>query len=197
MKTKKAAAIKKAAPVKKATTAKKATTVKKATPIKKAVIKKTALSKKAVSVRKAVPIRKTATKKKVATKSAAILVESRHIIAKSLGRAMVEKFTIAKSNINGIIFNDGIEFDRDLFEQVLNLPGCVKVRCYNALDTTNGEHALVITGVDAKKNDIYFNYKKVIISKKGKDEDEDPNGEGVGDMGDACPRYEPLVKTLV
>jgi hypothetical protein len=193
MKTKKIAP-KKAALVKKSL-------VKKGAPAKKAASAKKVAAKKA-SAKKA-STKKVAPKKKVATKisgvatSNAVAAQSRHIIAKSLGIAMVEQFVLAKSDLKGITFNEGVEFDRDLFEQVLNLPGCVKVRCYNAINTTNGEHTLVITGVDAKKNDIYFNFAGVVTNIQGKDADQAADADGVGDMGDACPRYEPQVVTLV
>jgi hypothetical protein len=211
MKAKKAAAIKKAAPVKKAV-AKKAV-VKKAASAKKVVAKKVVAKK--VAAKKIAPAKKTTvkkvankkttpkkvtTKKKVAARVGGVVrlaVQSRHIIAKSLGRSMAEKFVIEKSSLTGIVFNDAIEFDRDLFEQVLGLPGCVKVRFYNAINSTNGEHTLVITGVDAKKNDIYFNFSNVITNLQGKDATQAVDGGGVGDMGDACPRYEPSVVTLV
>jgi hypothetical protein len=192
MKTKKAAA-KKVAPSKK--TAIKKTVMKKATPAKKVASK--SVTTKKVSAKKATVKKKAATRiSKGATKNTTT-TQSRHIIAKSLGAAMVEQFAVAKSGLKGITFNDGVEFDRDLFEEVLALEGCVKVRCYNGLNTTNGEHALVITGVDAKKNDIYFDYTNVGTSIQGKDDAQGTEADGVGDMGDACPRYQPQVVTLV
>jgi hypothetical protein len=205
MSTKKVAAKKKAAPVKKALPAKKAVVAKKAAPAKKAVAAKKVTPPKKAIVKKAVS-KKVAPKKNVSGKKlvartgggVGLAPPSRHIISKSLGTAMAEQFIMKKEGLKGIKFNDGIEFDRDLFDQILALPGCVKVRFYNALNTTNGEHTLVITAVGANKSDIYFSLTNSIsTAARGKDTEDEIDNEGVGDMGDACPRYEPSVITLV
>ncbi len=177
---------------------------KKAAIVKKVAIKKVAVKK--IAAKKTTP-KKIATKKvgtkkvtsKKVTKKApsstivqASYAQSKHIIAKSIGSGMVQQFQVKKANPSTIIFNHGVQFDRDLFEQLLNLPGCVKVRCYNAINDL-GEHTLVIVGVDANKNDIYFDYTApTSVAAKAAATDT----QGVGDMGSACPQYDPSIIAL-
>ncbi len=190
-------------------------TVKKAA-INKAVAPKKAVAKKAVAKKveiKKVVVKKVAPKKVVAKKTIAKKVQSkkpllttvaadavsdkvipsRHIISKTLGSSMVQKFKENRPKDLSISFDDGVEFDRSLFEQILALPGCVKVRCYNAVNAS-GDHTLVMTGVDSKKNDLYFSY---VAPSVGKDDPLNELEDGVGDMGDMCPAYNTNIKTLV
>jgi hypothetical protein len=208
MKAKKAAAIKKAAPVKKAAAkkavVKKAAPAKKAASAKKVVIKKVAPKKVAAkkATTKKVVSKKAAAKKTIRREAAplavaAITVLSSHIIPKLDGQVMVSKFSQSMSNLSSITFNRGIQFDKSLFEQLLQLSNVAKIRLYNAVNSAN-EHTLVVTAADANNNDIYFKIPASNATARTSQflNAPAPGDDGVGDMGTKCPAYDPSVTAL-
>lgn len=136
-------------------------------------------------------------KKEAAKKKKQIPPSVNHIISKSKGAEMVNRFTDNMTDLNKIVFCHGIEFDKSLFEKLLKLRGSKVIRIYNAVNEFN-EHTFVITAVDVAKNDIYFKLKtnssksKTILKIADLPEDTD----GVGNMGNQCPAYLKDVKTL-
>ncbi|MBL0145627.1 MAG: hypothetical protein IPP48_07575 [Chitinophagaceae bacterium] len=143
---------------------------------KKATAKKVAPKKKAAP--KKVIVKKTPTKK---TNSPAL---PNHIISKEKGYEMVARFAENQKDLNKIYFFKGIEFSRSLFENILQLPGCTKVRIYNAVND-RGEQTFVITGADSKMNDIYFKNIKPVTKTKSvaKSITGADTGDGVGKYG--------------
>jgi hypothetical protein len=215
MKAKKAAAIKKAAPVKKTTiekiaskttntkaTANKASTknvpIRKVAPEKKAFVKAKDASKK-VATNKSTNAKATKGKLLVAPPlvSATSLPFSSHIIPKIDGQIMVSKFSESLSSLSSITFNHGIQFDKSLFEQLLQLSNVAKIRLYNAVNSNN-EHTLVVTAADANNNDIYFKIPASNLAARTSQflNAPAPDDDGVGDMGTKCPAYDPSVTAL-
>ena len=144
-------------------------------------------------------IKKAATKKITVIKAKPV----NHIISKTEGAAMVAQFEENKNNLDNIIFGKGREFDKSLFEKLLALKGCNKIRIYNALNN-DGEHTFVITAVTvtaatktkpAASKDIYFKMKPAL---KGKTSNKKvslrgaamPDTDGVGNRGQQCPAYD-------
>lgn len=110
-----------------------------------------------------------------------------HIIPKIQGQEMILRFKKNIKNLNKVKFEMGKEFDKGLFEELLKLKGIKSVRIYNALNA-DYTHTFVITGLDAKSNEIYFKIKSDLSTKKSnarlivQTTDED----GVGNMGNQC-----------
>lgn len=152
-------------------------------PTKKVAVAKKAVTKKVVA-KSALP------KKAVAPKSASA---AEHIITKNEGKAMINSFrNTDKSAIN---FTSGREFDKSIFEALLKLKGCKKIRIYNALDA-DGYHTLVLTAVDKAGNDIYLKMKtaKKTTAKTAMAFPVDNNG--VGNRGNQCPEYDTITSLI-
>ena len=152
-------------------------------PTKKVAVAKKAVTKKVVA-KSALP------KKAVAPKSASA---AEHIITKNEGKAMINSFrNTDKSAIN---FTSGREFDKSIFEALLKLKGCKKIRIYNALDA-DGYHTLVLTAVDKAENDIYFKLKTP-KSTGAKSAMAFPiDNSGVGNRGNQCPEYDTITSLI-
>lgn len=157
--------------------------------MKQKVIKKTAVKKV------------TPKKQPVATKQPV-----NHIISKTDGAAMIARFEANKKSLNNIYFDKGREFDKSLFEKLLKLKGCKKIRIYNAANDEN-EHTFVITAVSvtpatttkpSTSKDIFFKMKPAAkAAVKGKMMMLLPaNTDGVGNRGQQCPAYDDNNKAL-
>jgi hypothetical protein len=69
-------------------------------------------------------------------------------------------------------------FNKDLFVQIANQPGCAGIRIYYGMDADMKVHAIVV-GVDDKGSDILPESKKVVTKDSG--------GGGTGEEGQRCP----------
>jgi hypothetical protein len=165
---------------------------------KQSVAKKTIpLKSKAISKKKVVVKKKAVTKKQTSVKRLAQPVSS-HVISKIKGGEMVKRFSGNIFMVNGISFHHGMQFNKSLFEQLLQLEGVEFIRIYNAVNDDN-EHTFVITAVDAKQNDIYF--KDVLAATSSKLRSAlasiaPLDADGVGNMGTKCPAYNSGVTAL-
>jgi hypothetical protein len=139
---------------------------------KKVVAKKAAPKK--VAVKKAAP-KKAISKKKEDHQPT---VANKHIITKVKGFEMVKRFKQSMKDLRKVKFELGKQFDKSLFELLLQLKGMQTVRIYNAIDDAN-KHTFVITALDKKSRELFFKIK----SAAGKD---DEVVDGVGDMGNQC-----------
>ena len=149
-------------------------------------------------------IKKTTVKKAVSKNTPVITSKPvNHIISKTDGAAMVARFEDNSARLDNIIFCKGREFDKSLFEQLLKLKGCSKIRVYNAVND-EGEHTFVITAVavtaatktkPATSKDIYFKMKAAVKTKAGSKgaglkSAAMQNTDGVGNQGQQCPAYD-------
>lgn len=159
-------------------------------PAKKAVKK---VAKKTITKK---PVKKASTKQKKkpvvlsqnTTTQTTLVATNNHIISKEQGAAMVTDYLNIKTNSNAFLnleFPEGWQFNRSLFENLLALPGCTQIRIYNAVNSAM-QHTFVIVGVDANENDIYFEN----VTTNNANQINTSGGQGVGDMGNACPSYD-------
>lgn len=139
--------------------------------------------------KKIIPKKKTVLKKAVIKKKTMPPPVPDHIIERSKGVEMVNRFDDNRTNFDNIVFSRGMEFDKSLFEKLLKLKGINKIRIYNAVNDNN-EHTFVITGADSKMNDIYFKIKRARKSTGSKSKMAlAADSSGVGNMGNSCPVY--------
>jgi hypothetical protein len=133
--------------------------------------------------------------KKVSKKGIGSAIRTSHIIPKSSGIEMTARFSESQKDLNQVTFFRAIEFDKSLFEKLIKLKGCKKIRIYNAVNAFN-EQTFVITAVDTKKNDIYFKIKTNTAQPKDNLNSLAPESYGVGNMGNSCPQYTKDIITL-
>ncbi|MGG9961656.1 hypothetical protein [Ferruginibacter sp. SUN106] len=123
---------------------------------------------------------------------------SRHIIPKSQGDIMERRFLESLKNIGIVQFTNALEFDKSLFEQLLQLKGICKVRVHNAVNEHN-QHTFVVTAVDVAGEEIYFKIKaqheepqlleRTAIASANASATATVT-EGVGNMADQCSQPE-------
>ena len=155
----------------------------------KAITKKKAIVKKAAPKKKATPPKKTA-----------VLVKNKHIISRDKGEQMkaaymqeIQKIKATNPKLK-IQFNNGREFDKSLFEELLKINGADRIRIYNALNEKN-EHTFVITAVNKQNFNLFIpipaattkTAKSMVMAAST------PTEDGVGNMGNQCtdPNYKP------
>jgi hypothetical protein len=144
---------------------------------KKSIKKKTVVKNKAVVKTKILPV-----------------ALSRHVIPKAEGDIMRKRFTDSVKNIGKIVFSTALEFDKLLFEQILQLKGIYKIRVHNAVNANN-EHTFIVTAVDGTGDEIYFKIKRQSNTPqpmlKTTAVATPPDNNGVGNMADQCsyPEY--------
>ena len=143
------------------------------------------------------PIKKAASKKAPVIKAQPV----NHIISKTEGAAMIARFEANKNSLGSIFFSKGREFDKSLFEKLLKLKDCKKIRIYNAVNNEN-EHTFVITAVTvipgtktkrSSSKDIYFKIKPAVKAKTKSGmmmRSAGADTEGVGNRGQQCPAYD-------
>lgn len=143
--------------------------------------------------------------KKAAAKKAPVIKAQpvNHIISKTEGAAMVARFDASRTSLANVFFSKGREFDKSLFEKLLKLKGCSKIRIYNAVNA-KGEHTFVITAVaviaatktkPSTSKDIYFKMKPsakatATTKKTAQRASAMPDTDGVGNQGQQCPAYD-------
>jgi hypothetical protein len=126
---------------------------------------------------------------------------SRHIISRSEGEVMEQRFLESLKNISDIEFTYALEFDKSLFEQLLRLKGVRKIRIHNAVNANN-QHTFVVTGVGTFGQQIYFKINQQssdsqFLQKSAVAQTTtsvSPTADGVGNMADQC--SQPGYKTL-
>jgi hypothetical protein len=111
---------------------------------------------------------------------------SNHIISRSTGAGLIDRFNANRLDLNSLIFNYAVEFDKSLFENLLALEGATKIRIYNAANEKN-EHTYVITAVDKSGKDIYTKIpaqlnRGAALARSA----ETAPDYGVGNMGQQC-----------
>lgn len=124
---------------------------------------------------------------------------SRHIIPKSQGDIMEQRFLDSLGNIGAIQFTYALEFDKSLFEQLLRLKGIRKIRIHNAVNIHN-QHTFIVTGVGDFGQEIYFKIKPqssgnqflqtAAVTQPATPAPEAITADGVGNMADQCSKPE-------
>lgn len=120
-----------------------------------------------------------------------INLANEHIISKKKGARMVSEFLQVTDN-NKIPFsiNKCYEFNKEIFNLILNDSNTVGIRIYFGINEQN-ELSLVFNGIDSLKNDVYIpldNSLETILNDKF----------GVADMGQVCtPTYGGNQKTII
>jgi len=111
---------------------------------------------------------------------------------------MQRRFLSSLKDISKVEFTYALEFDKSLFEQLLQLKGIRKIRVHNAVNSDN-QHTFVVTGVDVFGQEIYFKLKpkssgpqslqKIVVAQTAVPA-AIPDTQGVGNMADQCSKPE-------
>jgi len=104
-----------------------------------------------------------------------------HMISKAAGELMIDNFNSIKPQLPlNIEFPFAKQFERSIFDALLNIEGCTHLRVFNALTDTN-EQTFVIMAIQDFDTPLYLPMETT-----------DENGkvievQAVADMGNNCP----------